>query len=412
MKIKRWLKEKIWSASGSPNLEYEIACLNLEAEKIKGIINQNAQVGDEKINNLDISLENLISQISHIQETLTQLQEAELQLKERLEQLQLREEKVQADVQKEVHRLNLIACSGHMVRLMEYRNMRLFMLDNDLITDKTTENYLSFAGEYNQYAGIINGCNAIPVLFQHYWDNNLDFTFLDVGCQYGHESILAGLYIQEKQKKNRIHCFDAGQASFLVPFNIKLNGLDERIQFHQIAVGNSLKPSIMYYEPGYSEHNRLKNPLQAAQDSTTFSFPVQCITLDRFCLDDGINNYIIAKLDTEGSEPDVIEGMKTLFAKHPLTFITEYSPHNFAQGHEADFLTILLETHELIDIGALQGSEAGCTRQGFIITRPSLDQYISRLKNQEAGWADILAIPKTLPNKQKILQLASIGTPF
>lgn len=461
MKVKQWLKEKIRSASGSPNLEYQIACLNLEAEKLKGIINQKARAGEEKINTLDISLENLAKQVSHMQEALTQLeliikaqnfdeklrkmrqqvdtnieqrteailarfqetetqlqetetqlQEAEMQLKERLDQLQLCVERDQADLQKEIQRLNSIVCSGHMVKLVEYRKMQLFMLANDLITDKTTEEYRNIAGEYGQYTGIINGCNAISVLFHHYWDNNLDFTFLDVGCQYGHESILAGQCIQENQKKNKIHCFDAGQSSFLVPFNIKLNGLDEIIQFHQIAVGSSLKPSVMYYEPGYSEHNRLKNPLQAAKDSTTFSFPVQCTTLDRFCSDHGINNYIIAKLDTEGSEPDVIEGMRTLFAEHPLTFITEYSPYNFSQDHEADFLNTLLETHVLIDIGALQGSEAGCKRQGFIIADSNLCQYIAYLKSQVGGWADILAIPKALPNKEKILQLASIGTPF
>ena len=198
----------------------------------------------------------------------------------------------------------------------------------------------------------------------------------------------------------------------MVPFNLMLNDLDTLAEFHQIAIGNGQKPLVMYYEPGYSEHNRSLNPQQSAQGSVTFSYPAACTTLDSFCASHGIEGYVIAKLDTEGSEPLIVEGMKKMMETKPVTFITEYSPSNFPPQHEKEYLEVLLQTYTLIDIGALQGAESGCERQGFQIPAERLDEYVEYVKQQSFGWVDILALPRNLSHIEELLSLVSDKAPF
>lgn len=121
---------------------------------------------------------------------------------------------------------------------------------------------------------------------------------------------------------------------------------------------------------------------------------------------------MIVKLDTEGSEPFVVKGMKKLMDTRPVTFITEYSPSNFRPQHENEYLNVLLQTHELIDIGALQGAESGCERQGFLIPAEQLDEYVEYVKQRSSGWVDILALPRSLPHVEELLALVSNKVPF
>ncbi len=447
MSIKDWMRQKIRNAAGSGYLEFGQESLRLELEKRDSAQTERAakeadrlaalekaeQAAAETAGELRRKLEDVVADQSRCQQEasdrLTALEDAGISAVQRQQEMSgclaaledartsaaQRQQEMSgclAAMEEELQKLRTIATSGRRVHLVEYRVMKLFMYDNDLIPDKTTEEYRRTAGLIDAYDGILNGCNALPLLFEHYWKHRLDFTMLDVGCQYGHESILAGKYIQAHGHSNRIHCFDAGQAAGLMPFNLALNGLDGQAEFHPIAVGNGQEPLLMYYEPGYSEHNRSLNPKQSAEGSVTFSYPVECTTLDRFCGSKGIDGYVIAKLDTEGSEPLILEGMRELMDHRPLSFITEYSPYNFAPEHELEFLRMLLQEHEVLDIGALQGAESGCERQAFRLSVGKLEQYPNYLRRQASGWADLLVLPQNLPYVEELLEKATAATPF
>lgn len=310
MSIKRWLKEKIRNAAESQQLAYKQASLLLEVKKLAEMVMQIEKSFERHIamhdslsvelwqeldqykalsGEFSVQIENLTQKVEQYQKDLQSnlddrleglLAEEDRNLSElggmlaiQTDQLSQLAQKIASlakdlnlekgqnkETAKEIQRLWSVATTGSRVQLMEYRSMKLFMFANDLIPDKTTEEYRNSAGQIDTYNGILNGCNVLPTLFQHYWKYGLDFAFLDVGCQYGHESILAGQYIKAKGHSNRIFCFDAGQASSLVPFNLMLNDLDTLVEFHRIAIGNDQKPLMMYYEPGYSEHNRSLNP--------------------------------------------------------------------------------------------------------------------------------------------------------
>lgn len=473
MTIKRWLKDKIRSAAESNQLAYAQRDLAFEVKKLSekilrieenleqcmvrcdsisaelrqefeqykmGVDQYKIELDQYKTLSAELSrgVENLIYKVEQYHkelqdnfdgqierlsaEEIRRFGEFEAALTNQSEQLSkqmdqiskelILENKRSTKTAEELQRLWSTATTGRQVQLTKYRSMKLFMFTNDLIPDKTTEEYRNSAGLIDAYNGILNGCNVLPMLFQHYWKHKLDFTFLDVGCQYGHESILAGQYIKTMGHNNHIFCFDAGQASRLVPFNLTLNGLDGLAEFHRIAIGNDQTPLLMYYEPGYSEHNRSLNPQQSAEGAVTFSYPAACTTLDCFCADHGVEGYLIVKLDTEGSEPFVVEGMKGLMKETPLTLITEYSPSNFQPQREKEYLNMLLRTYELIDIGALQGAESGCERQGFQISAERLDEYVEYVKVQPSGWADILALPRNLPYVEELLCLVSPTMPF
>lgn len=397
MSFKTWLQYNIKQLAGIGMLEKAYEAMQLEVSRQKNDINlmykriesleDACRQNSECISKIVADISDKISATEHMQSQLSVLS-------------------------KEISRLSSVLLSGRSVSQVVYPTMKLFMYDNDLITDISDDERRRHIGKADAYYHFMNGCNVIQLLFDHYWRHELDFTFLDIGCQYGHESILAGEYIKKRGYGNQIHCFDSGQAGMLMPFNIMLNELEHCITFHRIAISNTSKPLIMYYEPGYSEHNRFVNPDSSASGSTTLSYPIESTTLDDFCLQNNINNYVVAKMDTEGSEPFILEGMRKIIEAHPMTFITEYNPYNFAENYGIDHLNYLLNGNYLIDIGELQGAERGCEREAFVIPEARLAEYVEYIKRKDSVWADILVLPHTLPFVEELLSLVSGECPF
>jgi len=160
------------------------------------------------------------------------------------------------------------------------------------------------------------------IIMEHYWKTGINFSVVDVGANYGHFSLILGKYIKASGHSNKIYGFDCGNAGKLSGYNIKLNRLDDIIKFEYKAVSNSSVPHLVYYDPQHSADNHI-----VRRDFVNLSsYVVDGITLDDYFLknegrDNINNNYnenLIIKIDAQGVEPLIFEGMqKLLEGKHP-----------------------------------------------------------------------------------------------
>jgi FkbM family methyltransferase len=159
-------------------------------------------------------------------------------------------------------------------------------------------------------------------------------TFADVG-------VFIGLYTVAVAKRvgttGRVVGFEPDPANYLsARGQIKLNGVDERVELIQAAVG--ARDEVVPFKSAAE----MAHVVAEAGDNTC---RVECVTLDRIfagkCLD-------VLKIDVEGFEERVLQGAKNLLKdahRSPRAIYIEVHPYAWPEiGSTSDSLLQLLET--------------------------------------------------------------------
>lgn len=140
-------------------------------------------------------------------------------------------------------------------------------------------------------------------------------TFLDVGANIGMYSVLA------VGQNSKIKCFafepvEENQA--LLKKNINLNGAVAKIKIIKSAVSNKSGTAVINLSDTMSGTHSL------SIDRGGSSRKVRTITLDEYCKKNSVKPDLI-KIDVEGHEASVFEGMPNLLKNTPTIFM-EYVP--------------------------------------------------------------------------------------
>jgi len=164
----------------------------------------------------------------------------------------------------EVESLRKLVLRGRRVDLVDFGELKAFLYTDDI-------GYQMLAPEYKGHAPgkekrdlsqprrtpderyDNEGEPLLPVLLSHYWVNDLDFVFLNIGCQYGISAMATAQVILSSGRANQVVAFDPGVAAQLAPVNIALNGLEGRVVYERTAIGNGTFPVIVFTETGHSE---------------------------------------------------------------------------------------------------------------------------------------------------------------
>jgi len=105
----------------------------------------------------------------------------------------------------------------------------------------------------------------------------------------------------------------------------------------QAAVADELGHALLYNSPGHSNHSLVAGFTQC--ESTTV---VDTLSLDQYLSNAGIDRLDLIKVDAEGAEPRILDGMKrTLSANPQLAMIIEINPN--ALGAAGSSPQLLLE---------------------------------------------------------------------
>lgn len=148
-------------------------------------------------------------------------------------------------------------------------------------------------------------------------------TFIDVGGHYGYFSLLASKLVGQNGK---VECFEAAPNTYSI---LKKNAeLRPNIYSHHVAISDGNETLKFYEFPNlYSEYNTMdvtqfeNEPWY--KDNKPVKVEIPSIKLDNFLTEESILKPLI-KIDVEGAEFKVINGMKDYLAKNKVVVVMEY----------------------------------------------------------------------------------------
>ena len=234
--------------------------------------------------------------------------------------------------------------------------------------------------------------SAMQRLLAHFLRHLPDFTVFDVGCQYGFGAMLTARFIESFSFSNTVYAFDPGLAGRLAPRNILNNGLGKRVRFYPYAVSNHDGLTLVFHHVGHSENNRIVNP-----GPTRFTTPVQAVSLDGFVDRQKIAGALFVKIDTQGAEEEVFQGMRRIMNERFVAGITEFVPSALrSRVAPIDFLSKLLRDHIIYEV-----STSGTI--GAPVSLSNAKEFIDTVEQSPDRWTDLAFIPKGLPAREELL---------
>lgn len=194
-------------------------------------------------------------------------------------------------------------------RLPNGRVLRLTTRDDDLLANRV------FWGGWSGYEP-----ETVPLFFELARNAG---TTLDIGSHVGIFSLLAG----HANPRGRVFAFEPMSRIFQrLSANVRLNGL-ENVECIHSAVGDRVGTADLFYDVDYplpdtsSFHAvgiQMTSP-RGVLVPTLGKVAVDVTTVDRFVEERGIARVDLIKVDTEGAECGVLQGMiQTIERDHPI----------------------------------------------------------------------------------------------
>jgi len=149
-------------------------------------------------------------------------------------------------------------------------------------------------------------------------------TVADVGANIGYYTIL----LADKVGKNgKVYAFEPDKINFEILIkNIKANNLENVVAVNA-AVGRKIGKIKLYKSKENLGDHKLYETLRPS-DTSLDREAVQIIKLDDF-VKEKVN---LMKIDTQGWEPEVIEGAKEIIKKNKPIIFLEYSPASYKEA--------------------------------------------------------------------------------
>lgn len=149
----------------------------------------------------------------------------------------------------------------------------------------------------------------------------------DVGANVGNYSKLLLKYTDAK-----IYAFEPNPSSFSM-----LSKLDERVTKVQKAVSNSSGSATLYFKFDYDGKASLDANIRRGNEVS-----VELTTLERYAIENNIPSVDYIKIDTEGFERDVLEGLGSL---RPQYIQFEFNINHLQRNHTLRSITELLPNY-------------------------------------------------------------------
>lgn len=266
---------------------------------------------------------------------------------------------------------NLNPVRPHATTVLEVAGLKLCVLAKDHMTDLMAATMAEAPFTEEILGAILSRFGSV-----HY---------VDVGCNFGLDMMLAAKFLASKTQHFRITAFDPGEAAELVPVSLRLNGLNGLIDFRPVAIADQPKEVQIFGEDGHSENNRIVNQ----SDDSNIIRICEAITLDDYLETTKSNFPLFIKIDTQGGEIEVFEGLKrTIQSQRPLFSITEFTPWALdTRMRPVEFLKQLGQTFDIVDIGSKRDRFTDVD-----IGKP--EPFVEEISENAPYWIDLVLAPK------------------
>jgi FkbM family methyltransferase len=168
-------------------------------------------------------------------------------------------------------------------------------------------------------------------------------TFLDIGANIGYFSLLAAV----TGGASAVSFEPQRPIAQLLLKSAAQNGVSERVRVEQLALSNAPGTARMTSCPGNTGHSRLAG----AGDGDVEPYPVPVATLDDWLRENPSGKVSVCKIDTEGAELRVLEGMRQLLDRDGPAIVVEVIEGSLAGfGASGTEVVDLLGRHGYTDV--------------------------------------------------------------
>jgi FkbM family methyltransferase len=151
-----------------------------------------------------------------------------------------------------------------------------------------------------------------------------DMTVLDIGANFGYYTLLAADLVGPQ---GCVYAIEADPRNYsILEKNVSVNGFTDRTQTYQVAALNERKEVQLHMCPNYLGGNTLFPSRE--KSGTGKNVAVQAVPVDELIK----SRVDFAKIDAEGSEPLILEGMAGIITRSPhIQILLEFAPTMLAR---------------------------------------------------------------------------------
>lgn len=243
------------------------------------------------------------------------------------------------------------------------------------------------AVEMGQYSGDGRLCDE--KLFQVFASFHSEVAFVDVGANYGRESIRLGTYAKSIGVNVSVHVLiEPAHAGLLAPVNMVLHGLGNALVVYA-ALGNRDGLELFYFKPNVTTGGTML-PNQSQWKAGLYqSVPVQVCRWDTLSQKLNVDGPTFFKIDVQGFESLLFEGASDFVQRNPCAGICEFSPLAMRQrGSPVSFLERLRREFRIWD--------AGLDRKKAQVVGDDLSAFVANVQGREKPWTDLIFAPQDL----------------
>jgi len=241
----------------------------------------------------------------------------------------------------------------------------------------------------------LNNITTAEYLLLDIAKNSKNAKYLDIGTNYGQWIIRAMKILERNNAEIDVVSFEPGLSARLAVINLVFNNI-KNVKFFPYAVSNVTSVIPFFAVKGHTEDNKF-----TSKPSNSLSFPSISVRIDDVLSTTSPQTELFLKIDTQGAEPYVMEGLGNDFIN--VAGILEFSPKVIsAQQKPIKFLDYLLSKFYLIELDGYQNFKT-------LITLENKEEIFTRIWNNENHpWCDILIISKSHTRANELLKVIGV----
>jgi FkbM family methyltransferase len=238
----------------------------------------------------------------------------------------------------------------------------------------------------------LKGLGLFSLASIHHWRNGIDFLYLDVGANVGLTTIVQAIFCKRCGHNNVVYAFEPGRVFSLLRDAVNLNRVSDIVTCVNAAVSDEVGPVNFYVTPAQSPASSLLTSAVDRPDvSEKAEILVDAITIDSFLERKDWPGAILAKIDAEGADFLVLDGMKKTIANHLCTIQIEFIPSLVESYTDpVERILSLVKEFEIVDVGTSQHAYVTPNLQ-------SVSAFVQQVRTRQSPTTDLFLVPRRMP---------------
>jgi FkbM family methyltransferase len=250
----------------------------------------------------------------------------------------------------------------------------------------------------------VKGMGVFSLASIHYWRHNLDFDYVDIGANVGLTAIAQSVFSKRCGKANKTYAFEPGRVFPLLQRAVQLNQIQDVTTCVRAALTNYNGSATFYLTPAqHAASSLLVEAVARPGVVESAETVVDAMTFDSFVKQMRAANGLLAKIDTEGADFKVLDGMCRTLADRRCTIQIELYPALVdAYADPAVCLCSLAADFMLIDVGVVPPLQIGSGQA-------EIAAFVEDVRARANPVTDVFLVPKRLPGATDLVSRIVAG---